>query len=187
MPTITTPTRSPPRWYPNTQSPLSSPSNSEIASDSILKHNSDVQVTLIGDEVHHPYNRPPLSKEALASGSNLESIKLRVANKDGRLNLTLGRSVVSHSGSSRMITIDDGSSLAYDALVVATGISPRRLNIPRVDRGVFQLRTYDDMVKLTERIKRPHAIAFTYLPLCGCLHFATTTIRLPLQLIYTID
>ncbi|MDA8025515.1 MAG: FAD/NAD(P)-binding oxidoreductase [Actinomycetota bacterium] len=123
------------------------------ASDSILKHNSDVEVTLIGDEVHHPYNRPPLSKEALASGSDLDSIKLRLANKDGRLKLILGRSVVSHDGESHKITTDDGIALSYDALVVASGISPRRLNIPRVDRGIFQLRTYDDMVALIERIK----------------------------------
>lgn len=123
------------------------------ASDSILKYNSDVVVTLIGDEIHPPYNRPPLSKEALATGSDLDSIKLRLSNKDGRLNMVLGSAVVSHDGRSKEVMTADGSSLAYDCLVVATGISPRRLAIPRVDSGIFQLRTYDDMSKLLGQLR----------------------------------
>ena len=122
------------------------------AADSILKHNNETEVVLIGDEVHLPYNRPPLSKEALASASDLDSLKLRIANKDGRLKVSLGSAVTSHDGRGRTVTIDDEGTLPYDCLVVASGISPRKLEIPRDDSAIFQLRTYDDMVRLSQRL-----------------------------------
>ncbi|MDA8197780.1 MAG: FAD-dependent oxidoreductase [Actinomycetota bacterium] len=122
------------------------------AADSILKNNDDVEVTLIGGEAHPPYNRPPLSKEALALGVGLESIKLKVPNHGRRLSTTYGKPVVKHERLTKEVILDDGTLFSYDCLVIATGIRPRRLDIPRVDSVIYPLRTFDDMNRIVARL-----------------------------------
>ncbi|MBC7299747.1 MULTISPECIES: NAD(P)/FAD-dependent oxidoreductase [Nocardia] len=100
------------------------------------------EITLIGAENHAPYNRPPLSKSvldgdddiALPGAEQLEGGWLR------------NRRATSLRTDERLVVLDDGSEIAFDGLVVATGASPRRFDAQPA--GVHSLRTVDDALAL---------------------------------------
>jgi phenylpropionate dioxygenase-like ring-hydroxylating dioxygenase large terminal subunit/NADPH-dependent 2,4-dienoyl-CoA reductase/sulfur reductase-like enzyme len=104
-------------------------------------------IDLVGDEVHLPYERPPLSKAFLTGGGNLDScLRLdqeSVAELDVKLHL--GVSVVAVDPAARTVTLQDALVLPYDALLLATGGRATRLKIPGADLpNVFCLRTPED-------------------------------------------
>jgi NADPH-dependent 2,4-dienoyl-CoA reductase/sulfur reductase-like enzyme len=103
-------------------------------------------ITLVGDEVHLPYDRPPLSKQFLAGAWEEDRIGLATADLlDGLdLDLRLGRRAIRLDMASRRVGLDDGASLPFDDLVVATGSSPRRLPAMPALEGIHTLRTLDD-------------------------------------------
>ncbi|MGE0717413.1 MAG: NAD(P)/FAD-dependent oxidoreductase [Alphaproteobacteria bacterium] len=104
-------------------------------------------ITLVGDEPHPPYERPPLSKGILRDDEEFERALVRPAGwyRDHDVTLHLGRRVVAADIATRTVTLDGGESLTYGALVFATGLSPRRLRVPGTDlAGVHVLRTVAD-------------------------------------------
>lgn len=101
-------------------------------------------ITVVGDEKHPPYDRPPLSKEFLAGSSDEDAIAL-TEDDDAALGVDwrLGRTAVALDGPTRTVTLDDGSTLSSDAVVLATGARAR--NLPgELPGGVHTLRTLDD-------------------------------------------
>ncbi|MBF4585683.1 NAD(P)/FAD-dependent oxidoreductase [Curtobacterium sp. VKM Ac-2887] len=101
-------------------------------------------IAVIGDEVHPPYDRPPLSKGYLASSDthpDLGSAELE------DVEWILGKGVVGLDSAARVLRLSDGSAEHYDGLVAATGTTPRVL--PDGDKaGVHTVRTLDDSVAL---------------------------------------
>lgn len=133
--------------------------------ESLRSNGFDGTVQLIGEELHHPYNRPSLSKAYLKGEATVESLALRGSNwyTDHSIDLALGERVVriehGKNGSGRVHTSkvhpgdDEMSSYAYDRLVLATGASPRKLNIAGTDAdGVVELRSVDDADSLRHRV-----------------------------------
>lgn len=108
-------------------------------------------VTLVGAEPHLPYDRPPLSKQVLTGEWAPERLALRGrADIDALdLDLRLGTPAGALDVVGRTVTLADGAELAYDALVVATGVRPRRLT---GGEGVHTLRTVEDALALKERL-----------------------------------
>ncbi len=111
------------------------------------------EITLVGEEVHLPYDRPPLSKQILAGTWPPEKAVLADRKRAGELRLheVLGQRAVRLDAESRSVELDDGSVVRGDAVVVATGASPRRL--PGTEAlgaadGLFTLRTLDDSLAL---------------------------------------
>jgi NADPH-dependent 2,4-dienoyl-CoA reductase/sulfur reductase-like enzyme len=104
------------------------------------------RITLIGAELHHPYDRPPLSKQVLDGSWEPARATLRDAAALADLDVTarLGRRAVRLSGVT--VDLDDGSAVTGDAVVIATGVSPRR--IPGQPAGVAVLRTLEDALAL---------------------------------------
>ncbi|WP_308818271.1 NAD(P)/FAD-dependent oxidoreductase [Pseudonocardia alni] len=101
-------------------------------------------ITVVGDEKHAPYDRPPLSKEFLAGTSDEDAIAL-TEDDDAALDVVwrLGRTALALDGPTRTVTLDDGSTLSADAVVLATGARAR--NLPgELPGGVHTLRTLDD-------------------------------------------
>lgn len=104
-------------------------------------------VTLIGAEPHLPYDRPPLSKAFLEPGK--ENPELPFFREEAHLRdelgvtLMLGKAATGLDTSRRVVAVGD-REVAYDALVIATGSTPRQL--PGAERlaGVYALRTLDD-------------------------------------------
>ncbi|MDX6355341.1 MAG: hypothetical protein QOF98_2244, partial [Streptomyces sp.] len=86
-------------------------------------------ITLIGDEPHPPYDRPPLSKQILAGTWTADRLSLRPpADLDALgLDLRLGVAAVRLDPVRRTVLLSDGDGVTYDALVIATGVRPRRL------------------------------------------------------------
>jgi NADPH-dependent 2,4-dienoyl-CoA reductase/sulfur reductase-like enzyme len=108
----------------------------------------DGKLTLIGGEVHAPYDRPPLSKQILAGTWGPEKVALRseVALAELDAELLLGNPATGLDVAGRKVTVGS-EAVEYDALVIATGVSPRRL--PGADlAGVHVVRTLDDALNL---------------------------------------
>ena len=119
------------------------------AAETLRERGYDGALTLIGDEPHPPYDRPPLSKQVLAGTWTPQRIALRDEHDLRALDaeLLLGRAAVGLDTAQRRVLLDGGTSVDYDALVIATGAAPRRL--PGADlAGVHTLRTLDDALRL---------------------------------------
>ncbi len=104
-------------------------------------------ITIVGDEPHRPYDRPPLSKQVLAGTKSPESTALAAATgtiDDLDLDWRLGAMATGLDLGGRSVLLGGGERLPYDGLVIATGASPKRL--PGTDHldGVHTLRTLDD-------------------------------------------
>lgn len=108
-------------------------------------------ITLVGDEPDLPYQRPPLSKAALATGAQTASLWHRPPDyyeKEG-ITLRMGARVEAIDRVRRQVELTDGERLPYDTLVLATGARNRRLLVPGVEKaGVLYLRTADEALKL---------------------------------------
>ncbi|MGW3145994.1 NAD(P)/FAD-dependent oxidoreductase [Streptomyces sp. NPDC001177] len=114
-------------------------------------------ITLIGDEPHMPYNRPPLSKEVLAGKAPFESLAFRPRASVADAEWRLGRRVVAARLAGRSVELDGGEVIPYDGLVVATGMRPRRLRCPGPLAGRHTVRTLADAQGLREALTRPGA------------------------------
>lgn len=101
-------------------------------------------VTVVGDEEYLPYSRPPLSKEALATGIDVSALEFRRKSSVDDVAWRLGSGVVSSDLAGGTITLADGTVLDFDGLVIASGIRPRRLPIPGPAQGRHVLRTVAD-------------------------------------------
>ncbi len=104
-------------------------------------------ITIIGDEVHAPYNRPPLSKEVLSTEVTHEAVAFPARAATADVEWMLGRRVVSANLEAHTVTTADGAVVPYRALVVATGLRPRRLPVPPL-AGRHAVRTLDDAMAL---------------------------------------
>lgn len=114
------------------------------------------QISLVGAELHLPYDRPPLSKRYLSGEWDLDQILLRKPDALHALNLTLrlGVPAAGLDTSGRTVVLADGTRLPYDGLVVATGASCRRLADQPEFAGVHELRTLDDSTALRTDLQR---------------------------------
>ena len=109
-------------------------------------------VTIIGTEPLAPYQRPPLSKAWLKGEAAMNDLLLRPLAFYAEKNITLKPSstVVSIDRAQLSIRLDDGATMGYDKLVLATGSRLRALAVDGARRsGVFELRSVAD----AERIK----------------------------------
>jgi len=104
-------------------------------------------IDLVGDEVHLPYERPPLSKDMLFGTGDLAACT-RLSEADAEalgVRLHLGQQVVAIDAAQKQVELGSGTRLPYDALLIATGGRARRLGVPGADRaGVLHLRTVED-------------------------------------------
>jgi 3-phenylpropionate/trans-cinnamate dioxygenase ferredoxin reductase component len=116
-------------------------------------------LTLVGAEPHLPYDRPPLSKQVLAGTWPPEKAVLADRRRASELLVheVLGREAVRLDVEGRAIELDDGSVLRADAVVLATGASPRSLTgteaLGRED-GLFTLRTLEDSLALRAAVTK---------------------------------
>ncbi len=131
------------------------------AAETLRQHGYDGALTVVGDERHAPYHRPPLSKKLLSGHIQRAGIDLALQ-FDFDARVLRGASARSLDQSSRTIDIDDDGtplSLKYDGLVIATGAAPRSWPGGAVPDGVMLLRTVDDCLAIRERLAtRPRVV-----------------------------
>lgn len=116
-------------------------------------------ITIVSDEEHPPYDRPPLSKEMLqdeAKGLADVALKPMEFYAENDITLRLGSAAQSLDTVARTVTLADGTQLGYDDLVIATGLVPKQIpGLPDL-AGIRVLRTIGEALGL-----RQHAAAAT--------------------------
>jgi NADPH-dependent 2,4-dienoyl-CoA reductase/sulfur reductase-like enzyme len=113
-------------------------------------------ITLVGEELHHPYDKPPLSKEMLLTGDGSEPVVLLTTDELEALNveLHLGLRANRLDPANRIVETTDGRQWSYTELVIATGVHPRRLPGTPDLGGIQTIRTADDAVALRGALER---------------------------------
>ncbi|MFD3307224.1 NAD(P)/FAD-dependent oxidoreductase [Streptomyces sp. NPDC058694] len=111
-------------------------------------------ITVLGDESHAPYDRPPLSKQVLSGAWAPERASLRTPEVLAALEaeFVLGDPAVGLDRASRTVRTKSGRGLAADAIVLATGVRPRLLPGQQDLTGVHVLRTLADALALRDAL-----------------------------------
>ncbi|KAB7751768.1 NAD(P)/FAD-dependent oxidoreductase [Mycolicibacterium phlei] len=105
-------------------------------------------VTIISDEDHLPYDRPPLSKEVLHADHDDITLKPAEFYQENDITLRLGNGATAVDTAAQTVTLQDGSTVGYDELIIATGLVPKRIpSFPDL-AGIHVLRNYDEAVAL---------------------------------------
>lgn len=107
-------------------------------------------VTIVSDEDHLPYDRPPLSKEVLRAETDDVTLKPAEFYEENNITVRLGNGARSLDTAAQTVTLADGSELGYDELIIATGLVPKRIpSFPDL-AGIHVLRNYDESVALRQ-------------------------------------
>jgi len=117
------------------------------AAEMLRKEGYSGRITMLSSDASRPCDRPNLSKGYLAGTAPAESNSLRSLEfyREQRIDLRLNARVRSIETATREVVLADGSRHAYDALLLATGAEPRRLDVPGSDLPhVHYLRTLAD-------------------------------------------
>ncbi len=124
------------------------------AAETLRQHDVATSIVVVGDEVHRPYDRPPLSKKLLLGEWEPDRIHLRQPETFDELDVEwrLGNAATALDVSARELKLGDGSVLGFDGLVIATGARPRRLAGQEEFGHVHELRTLDDALRLRSEI-----------------------------------
>ena len=127
------------------------------AIEGIRESDSDGMIVLVTEEDRLPYERPPLSKAVLKGEDEMETafthdrdwyfeqgVELRLANPATALD-----------AEQHTLTLADGETLSYEKLLIATGSTPRALDVPGADLdGVLYLREMQESEALKARFSK---------------------------------
>jgi 3-phenylpropionate/trans-cinnamate dioxygenase ferredoxin reductase component len=133
-----------------------------IAAQTLREEGFDGRITLLGEEPHRPYERPPLSKDYLQGKADRDSIFAHPEPwyPDHAVELRLGTAVTSLEPGARTVTTATGVQLGYDKLLLTTGSTPRRLTVAGADLdGVHYLRSVDDSERIKAGFAQAHRVA----------------------------
>lgn len=131
------------------------------AAEGLRRSGYDGRLTLVGEEEHPPYDRPPLSTHVLSGARDAERTHLRTAEALAALDLDLrlGQRAAGLDEERREVVTAAADRIGYDALVVATGARARPLPGAEDVEGVHLLRTLDDALRLREALlARPRLV-----------------------------
>jgi NADPH-dependent 2,4-dienoyl-CoA reductase/sulfur reductase-like enzyme len=130
------------------------------AAETLRREGYTGRLTLVGEEDRPPYDRPPLSKQVLSGSWQPERTALRTETDLTALDadFRLGTKATGLAARTRELRLSDGSVLGYDGLVIATGVTPRRLPFGHGLAGVHVLRTMSDTLALRRELLSATAI-----------------------------
>lgn len=113
----------------------------------VRKQGWEGSIVIVGEEPCLPYHRPPLSKTYLTGEKDFHDILIRPQHvyETADVHFTLGVRAESIDRDARTISLNNGETMPYQKLVLATGASPRRISLPGSDKeGVLYLRSLND-------------------------------------------
>ncbi|MEC3951655.1 FAD-dependent oxidoreductase [Nocardia sp. CDC153] len=126
------------------------------------------EITLLGEENRAPYDRPPLSKQYVRGETDDTALRPAEFFAEQDIRLRLGVAATGVDTVARRVRLADGSEIEYDALVIATGLRPRRIpNLPAVD-GVHVLRSHADAAGLREHLGSARKAVIVGAGFIGC-------------------
>jgi 3-phenylpropionate/trans-cinnamate dioxygenase ferredoxin reductase component len=128
----------------------------------------DGSITIVSDEVHLPYDRPPLSKQVLRSELDDVTLKPREFYDENNISLLLGSAVKTLDTANQTVALENGTVLGYDEAVIATGLVPRRIpSIPHL-AGVHVLRSFDQSIALRDEASSARRAVVVGAGFIGC-------------------
>lgn len=131
------------------------------AAESARAAGHEGRIVLIGDEAAAPYERPPLSKEILRGEKDPEAAHVHPDEFYVEHTIELiADAAVALDPVRRTVALASGGSFEFGTAILATGASPRRLDIPGADlSGIHYLRTVDDAIRLRDAIRKASRVA----------------------------
>jgi len=126
------------------------------AAEALRDEGFDGEITVVAAEAHPPYQRPPLSKGYLAGREGMDAVILHPADwyADRGIRLITGVAATSLEPTAHAVELEDGTRLTYDAVLLATGATPRMIPLPGHDLpGVMTLRRLDDSDALASLLR----------------------------------
>ena len=126
------------------------------AAEGVRSVNRDATVAIVGDEAHLPYDRPPLSKEALIDGNSLSLCDIRRADSYASegIDLFLSQRANLLDPVEQNIGTEDGDVFRYNRLVLATGSRPKTIPfITEPHEHISYLRTKEDSQAISEALQ----------------------------------
>lgn len=114
------------------------------------------RITLIGDEIEPPYQRPPLSKKYLSREISEERLYLRPPTffAQNKIELMLGIRATMIDRAKKTVSLSSGEKLSYQKLLLATGSAPRRLGVRGATLGgVYYMRSMSDVKAFREELR----------------------------------
>jgi NADPH-dependent 2,4-dienoyl-CoA reductase/sulfur reductase-like enzyme/nitrite reductase/ring-hydroxylating ferredoxin subunit len=123
------------------------------AADTLRREGYDGQITMISADNSPPCDRPNLSKDYLAGTASEDWIPLRPTDyyTQQKIELLLNSKVIAIDRKAKQVHLADGRSLRFDALLLATGAEPVRLQIEGADEQIHYLRSFDDSQAIIAR------------------------------------
>jgi 3-phenylpropionate/trans-cinnamate dioxygenase ferredoxin reductase subunit len=120
------------------------------AAETLRREGFTAEITLVGDELHLPYDRPPLSKQVLTGTWEPARVALRKDSEYSQsgIGLRLGTLASKVDVDAHVVELADGHRIGYSGLIIATGVRPRMLPVGHDLAGVHVLRTLDQCVAL---------------------------------------
>jgi 3-phenylpropionate/trans-cinnamate dioxygenase ferredoxin reductase component len=119
----------------------------------------DGRLILIGDEADLPYERPGLSKRYLRGEQTRDELTVRPPEwwQEQDVDVLVGTTVERVDAKAAVVELRDGRRIDFDAVLVATGVRNRTLEVPGADlEGVFQLRRIADADAIRRRASSAH-------------------------------
>lgn len=125
-------------------------------------------ITIVSDEDHLPYDRPPLSKEVLRAEIDDVTLKPAEFYADNDITVRLGNGARSLETDAQTVQLADGSDLPYDELVIATGLVPKTIpSFPDLD-GIRVLRSLDESIALRRHAGSARQVVVVGAGFIGC-------------------
>ena len=113
-------------------------------------------ITLVGEEIYPPYQRPPLSKKYMAGELQRERLFLRPLKfyESNNIDLELGTRAIELDVGNSHVRLNNDRLLKFDGLMLATGSKVRRLKVPGSDLdGIHYVRTLADVDEILPKLK----------------------------------
>ena len=125
-------------------------------------------ITIVSDEDHLPYDRPPLSKEVLRAETDDVALKPAEFYAENDITLLLGSGATKLDTTAQTVTLANGDVIGYDELVIATGLVPKRIpSLPDLE-GIRVLRTFDESLALRRHAESAERAVIIGAGFIGC-------------------
>lgn len=138
------------------------------AAASLRKLDAEVQITLLSAESQLPYHRPPLSKKAVFDADlPMEMLQANGYYENANIDLRLNCPVAAIQPNQNNVSLENGETLSYDQLIIATGTRLRSLPVPGGDTamGVY---TYADIEAMGPKLLAAEKVAIIGGGFIGC-------------------